>query len=166
MTVNEQPHGGWRDVPSDLPWVHALNKEMLASEIPLLAGKEIIIASDSSGLHRASPFEVLGIVAIDFNASLRWEASRQIVRKRVLKDSRRMSFKKLDEPMRRNALIPFLHSADDIQGLCLCFGIHKGITTLGGSSELLQQLTKSGILKASWSLNSFERMSRTAQNGP
>jgi len=60
-----------------------------------------------------------------------------------------MSFKKLDEPMRRNALIPFLLSADDIHGLCLCVGIHKGIAALGGPPELLRQLTETGILKAS-----------------
>ena len=162
MAVNEQPRRGWRDVPSSVPWVQALNNEMRAANTPVLTGKEIIIASDSSGLHRASPFEVLGLVVIDFDASLKWDASRQILRKHVLKDSRRMSLKKLDEPMRRNALIPFLRSADDIQGMCLCVGIHKGITTLGGPPELRQQLTQTQILKASWSQASFDRMSRTA----
>src|ERR1043166_9171347 len=160
--TSRQPRRGWRDVPSSLPWVQALNNEMRAADTPVLTGKEVIIASDSSGLHRASPFEVLGLVVIDFDASLKWAASRQILRKHVLKDSRRMSFKKLDEPMRRNALIPFLRSADDIQGMCLCVGIHKGITTLGGPPELHQQLTQTQILKASWSQASFDRMSRTA----
>ena len=73
-----------------------------------------------------------------------------------------MSFKKLDEPMRRNASIPFLRSANEIQGLCFCLGIHKGITTLGGPPEIYRQLTETGVLKAAWSQASFERMSRTA----
>lgn len=120
------------------------------------------MASDSSGQHLQSPFEVLGILIMDLDASLRWEAARQELRRGILKDSRRMAFKKLGEPVRRRALVPFLRSADLIQGLCLSVAIHKSITFLEGPPEMRTQLTGMGTLKADWKSASFERMTTTA----
>jgi hypothetical protein len=115
-------HGKWRDLNSSIPfhpWVKAFNDTIRISPLPHLGGREIIIVTDSSGLHRENPFEVLGLLILDFDSSVEWEVLRQTIRRNILKDSRRMSFKQLNEPVRQRALIPFLRAADQINGLCL-----------------------------------------------
>jgi len=74
-----------------------------------------------------------------------------------------MSFKQLNEPVRQCALIPFLLAADRLNGLCLSIAVNKQIDALCGGRWIYGQLKKEGILKASWTIESFERMSRTAQ---
>lgn len=154
--------GTWRDIQSSLSWLKSFNKFMRRSQLPRMAGKEIIIATDSSGQHRQSPFEVLGVVMADLDTSLRWEALRQEWRKTIVKDSRRMSFKKLSEPIRRRALVPFLSAANNINGLCLCVAMNKAIKSLVTAPIVFDNLKQAGILKASWTFEGFERMSRTA----
>ena len=160
--VESSSAGEWRDVQSSLPWVASFNKCIREESLPRLNGREIIIASDASGQHRQNPFEVLGILILDFDASLQFEVQRQVIRKGILKDSRRLSFKKLDEPVRKRALVPFLLAADTIPGLCLCVAVNKRLTMLGGGPGFFEALRQNSILKASWTFESFERMSRTA----
>jgi hypothetical protein len=153
----------WRDLNSSLPWVKAFNDLVRNSPLPVLNGREVVIATDTSGLHRQSRFEVLGIVVFDFDSSTQWEILRQLVRREFLKDSRRMAFKKLDESVRQRALVPFLRAADQMHGLCLCVAVNKQIDMLGGGRLMFEQLKKESILKASWTFESFERMARTTQ---
>lgn len=155
------PSGQWRELKSTLPWVNAFNEKMRNSSVPILNGREVVIATDSSGLHQQSPFEVLGILIFDFGSAMHWEALRQSIRRNILKDSRRMSFKKLDDSVRQRALVPFLLAADQLNGLCLNIAIHKQINLHGDESFMHEQLKKSGVLKARWTSASFERMTRT-----
>lgn len=153
----------WRDLNSSLPWVKAFNEHVRNSPLPVLNGREVVIATDTSGLHRQSRFEVLGIVIFDFDSSLQWEILRQTVRREFLKDSRRMAFKRLDESVRQRALIPFLRAADQMHGLCMCVSVNKQLNILGGGRLMFEQLKKECLLKASWTFESFERMARTTQ---
>ena len=73
---NVSEHGQWQDLKSPLPWVRALNDNIRKSPLPVLRGKEIIIATDSSGLHRENPFEVMGFIIFDFDSSVQWEVQR------------------------------------------------------------------------------------------
>lgn len=153
----------WRDLNSSLPWVRVFNDLVRNSPLPSLKGQEVVIATDTSGLHRQSRFEVLGIVIFDFESSTEWEILRQFVRREFLRDSRRMAFKKLDEAVRKRALSPFLQAADQMHGLCLCVAVNKQIDMLGGGRLMFEQLKKASILKASWTFESFERMARMTQ---
>jgi hypothetical protein len=54
----------------------------------------------------------------------------------------------------------FLKAADQMIGLCLCVAINKQISNLGGGWQFFEQLVKEKILKAAWTLESFERMAR------
>jgi len=157
---NVSEHGQWQDLKSPLPWVRALNDNIRKSPLPVLRGKEIIIATDSSGLHRENPFEVMGFIIFDFDSSVQWEVQRQSVRRNIIKDSRRMAFKNLDENVRQRALPAFLKAADQMIGLCLCVAINKRISHLGGGRQFFEQLVKNNILKATWTLESFERTAR------
>ena len=152
--------GKWRDLKSPLPWVRAFGENIRKSPLPALKGKEIIIATDSSGLHRENSFEVMGFVIFDFDSSVQWEALRQSVRRNILTDSRRMAFKNLEENVRQRALPAFLQAANQMIGLCLFVAINKRISNLGGGRQFFEQLVKENILKATWTLESFERTAR------
>jgi len=156
--------GKWRDLNSSIPshpWVKKFNDTVRSSPLPQLSEQEVIIATDSSGLHQQNPYETLGLLILDFDSAMEWEFLRQKIRRDILKDSRRMSFKQLNESVRQRALIPFLMAADQINGLCLSIAINKRIDMLCGGRWIYEQLKKEGILKASWTFESFERMSRT-----
>ena len=156
--------GKWRDLNSSTPlqpWVKAFNDKIRIEALPHLGGREIIIATDSSGLHQENPFETLGLLILDFDFALKWEVLRQAIRRDILKDSRRMSFKQLNEPVRRRALIPFLCAADTINGLCLTIAVNKQIDFLCGGRWMYEQLIASRTLKALWTFESFDRMIRT-----
>lgn len=155
--INEK----WHNVESSLPWIKAFNEGLRSSPLPHLTGRDIVIATDSSGQHQQNPFEAIGLLILDFDSSIQWEILRQAIRRDILKDTRRMSFKQLGEPIRQRALIPFLRAADQINGLCLTVAINKQINMLGGGKWIYDQLKKSDILKASWTFESFERMART-----
>jgi hypothetical protein len=154
-------HDKWRNLESSLPWVKAFNEGLRSSPLPRLSGRDVIIVTDASGQHKQNPFEAISLLILDFDSSVQWELLRQIVRRDILKDSRRMSFKQLSEPIRQRALIPFLRTADQINGLCLTVAINKQIDMLGGGKWIYEQLKKGGILKAPWTFVSFERMART-----
>ncbi|MGA9453384.1 MAG: hypothetical protein WBW41_18820 [Verrucomicrobiia bacterium] len=153
-------HGIWRDLNSSLPWVKAFNDGLRDSQLPHLTGRDVVIATDSSGQHHQNPFEVLSLLILDLDSSESWEILRQQIRRDILQDSRRMSFKQLSEPVRQRALIPFLCAADEINGLCLSIAVNKKINVLGGGIKVYEKLKQEGILKASWTFESFERMAR------
>jgi hypothetical protein len=86
---------------------------MRCVKLPRLNGKEIIIATDSSGHHHENPFEVFGIVTLDLDAFLRWEASPQ-------GDFGELASDGFQETRRAHAgtcADPFLKSANTIEGL-------------------------------------------------
>ena len=102
----------------------------------------------------------MGFIVFDFESSVQWEVQRQLVRRNIIKDSRRMAFKNLEESVRKRALPAFLQAADQMVGLCLCVAINKRISYLGGGQNFFEQLVKEKILKAKWTFESFERMAR------
>lgn len=120
------------------------------------------MGTDTGGLHKECPFEVIGMIFLDLEASMTWESRRQYVRKTILKDGRRISFKKCDEAIRRRALIPLLGAANTIPGLCVCIGIHKQISSLGVPLQALVSLQNDSTLRARWTAPSFARMTRMA----
>lgn len=125
-------------------------------------GRNVVIATDSSGQHQQNPFEVHGLLILDFDSSVEWQILRQKIRREILKDPRRMSFKQLSEPVRQRALVPFLRAADQINGLCLSIAVNKKINSLGGGKRLFEKLTQEKVIKAPWRFDGFERMARTA----
>lgn len=70
--------GWWREVQSGAPWVKSFNKHMRRLSLPRLAGSEVVVATDSSGLHKQCPFEVMGVLIADFDSSKEWEIGRRV----------------------------------------------------------------------------------------
>lgn len=125
-----------------------------------MSGPFINIASDYGGEHKASNYHTLSAVYLDLSASSEWESRRRLVRTNHLPDGRRMSFKKLGDRQRQQALIPFLQAANEITGVCVTLAIRKSILYLcsdEGESDITQKRLS---FESRWGEQSFERMLR------
>ena len=71
-------------------------------------GPILVLASDYSGQHKSSDFEIFTFLVSDYVFLGLWDKLRSEVRKRFLPDGRRMAFKSLNDKVKRRALAPFL----------------------------------------------------------
>jgi hypothetical protein len=74
-----------------------------------------------------------------------------------------MSYKRLDDPQRQDALVPFLQAAANLDGHVVAIAVDKRkkwLSTIPGSSD---DLRKSFALRSSWNARSLEAMLRKVQ---
>ena len=89
---------------------------------------ELVLASDYTGEHKNSQFQVLGYLLADGSRSIpAWDRSRKTLRAKLLPDNRRIEFKGLGDALKQKALPAFLELANSINGLILCVAIDKRI---------------------------------------
>jgi hypothetical protein len=100
----------------------------------LRSDRELVLACDYAGEHKASAFQVLAFLLADRPGVMRsWEEERLRIRKKHLADGRRLSFKDLSDARRQKALGPFLRASAGINGILLCVAVEKSLaeSTLG-----------------------------------
>lgn len=120
-----RPELGAINVISDLiETLEKKNKNLLTS---LRLGPTLILLCDYSGQHNSATHEAFSFFLADLIYCWRWEDARKEVRRSFLRDSRRMSFKALNDRRRQKALIPFLRAADSIPGLLFTVVIEKSL---------------------------------------
>ncbi len=128
----------WRelDIQGSSP-ITAFNRwiRKLAVETPdrlpdLRDAATLFVTSDSSGDHSGAPYRVLSVLLTDPARCGTWIAARDEIRRALLPDGRRMSFKQLRDRKRAEALGPWLKAADLIPGLCLAIAIERSYGSL------------------------------------
>ncbi|EPG64656.1 hypothetical protein [Leptospira wolffii] len=142
------------------PWVPYFNRRLNEKPIPDFSGEILYITSDYSGGHPGAKFDVLSFLVIDFSKSKQWQILRSLVRKQHLPDNRRMSFKRLSDRHRQNALQSFLIAANKLPGLLLTIGISKSIKNLCEGKEFLKHFSDNNMLTSKWNDESFENSFR------
>jgi hypothetical protein len=90
----------------------------------------LILASDYSGEAKYSRFDALAFLILNRYGDKDWRTLREEVRQQYLRDSRTISYKKLSDERRRQALLPFLEAANSIDGLITVILIDKQIGSL------------------------------------
>ena len=121
--------------PSKAPFMELISgvihqREMVdANLLPNLQNStDLVLASDYAGENPHSQFQVLGYLLADGSESIpAWDMARKAVRAKFLPDNRRIEFKSLGDGLRQKAMLPFLNSANSINGLVLCVAIDKAI---------------------------------------
>lgn len=83
--------------------------------VPVTNGT-MIVASDYSGQHKAANHKSYSFLVTTDQALQEWLPSLRAFRERWLPDNRRISFKKLNEPVRWRALPAFLETAGNLSG--------------------------------------------------
>jgi len=131
-------------------------------KLPEFNGPLILLFSDSSGYEKTSKYTAISFIVIDLFNSNEWEAKRRYIRKYLLPNNRRMSFKKLNDSHKRNSLIPFLDAANCIDGLLINFLLNKKLKGLVTYQGVLDKWKEKLGLKWKWSENQFTKMFETA----
>lgn len=96
---------------------------------------DIYVLSDYSGDAKSARFEALGFLFMTPKSARAWNKQRNQVRKNYLYDDRTISYKKLNDQRRKEALLPFLMTANQIDGLVAVVLIDKKVRSLFASDE-------------------------------
>jgi hypothetical protein len=116
----------------------AMMGQKYANGLPdLRATKNLLIGADYSGEDGKAPCVVYSLLMTSIEAWAEWEPKRLQVRRTHFSDSRRMSFKKLSDKQRAQALLPILNAADSLDGLIFSIAISKQCPSVFSASPPL-----------------------------
>lgn len=126
-------------------------------------GSTIFIGSDYGGEHGSSTHHSMAFLFADIEQCGPWLTIHKEIRNRYLPDGRRVSYKSLGDNLKRQFLIPFLNSANNIPGVIFIILIDKGITGLFDNIDNIRNIPffkkyshwKPGVLKKALSANVF-----------
>lgn len=139
-------------------WGYSIQKILAASEPKPRENASLLIASDFGGEHKHATHLIYCYLLVRGGIH-DWLSSAVAVR-RHFPDTRRMAYKRLDDPLRQNALMPFLAAAAGLDGHLVAIAIDKRkkwlSTAPGASDRLIRELN----LKAKWSARALEGMLR------
>lgn len=153
----------WRPIQQHLfGWASTIERILCGMPLPAMSGDTISIFSDYSGEHKASGYDVISVLCADLSSSARWEMGRRFLRRQYLSDGRRLSFKALNDRLRRRILVPFLQCADQIDGLCLTVAFQKTLQNLFVDEPSLNDTRQEFGLGSAWKLRPLERTLRVA----
>jgi hypothetical protein len=108
------------------PWAYSVQKILNASQPSRFKSDHLMLGSDYGGDHKVSKYPAYCFLVADETIDIhRWSIERRRIRQRYLSDGRRMSFKRLDDPNRLQALVPFLQAADTLSGHLIGVLVHK-----------------------------------------
>ncbi len=131
----------WNGVNATLDAVKALDAHFirLESRSPGLLpdfrrAARLIVASDYSGAHEASDYDVFACIITSEAAFARWDAARKQVRHVFRLGDRRISYTKLNDAQKVRALGAFLNTVGAIDGLLCCLAINKKLPSLFNAS--------------------------------
>lgn len=95
----------------------------------ILRGRQLLSAADFSGSHAGSIYESYAFLVLDLDANQWWLQAQRAFRREVLM-TRRLSFKALNDRVRRDALPTFLTVANEIQGALTVVAVNRAVGTL------------------------------------
>jgi len=106
-----------------------------ADLLTCVRGGNLILASDYSGQHKTATHEAYSFVVTNENYLSNWLPIREKFRATYLPDGRTISFKKLNEKVRWNALPAFLQLAAQLQGNLITVLIDRRVGSLFDENE-------------------------------
>ena len=125
---------GWRNLRVNQGTIFdILNKDFLSkpAAIPSFKGSaSILVGSDYSGESNDEPYVVYSFLFAGDRSWAEWEEKRLRLRKQIMPDDRRMSYKKLGDRYRREFLMPILDAADDLEGLSVSLAVNKAAPSM------------------------------------
>jgi hypothetical protein len=122
-----------------------------------IRGKTLLIAADLGGSHAGQLFETYSFIVLDIDRNSGWLTAQADFRRHQIRSLRRMSFKAMNDKVRKSALVPFLQIGNRIHGWLITFAISKrgGSLFQGEPTE-----TESGQILMGWKRPVRERLLR------
>lgn len=144
------------------PWVQGVKSALSTIHMHPFDGNHIIVGSDYSGSHAKSKYLIYTFLLADEERSSYWPKARHYWRKIYLADGRRLSFKALNDRIKRRSLQPFLETFRYVFGSCISIAVHKNYSNMSSGESTLDFWRQIHGLKAKWRPTAFEQMIRTA----
>lgn len=120
-------------------------------------GHTMLIAVDIGGSHARQLFETYSFLIVDLDKNSEWLATQRAFRSQLMTSMRRISFKALNDKVRRRAITPFLQMGNLLSGWLVTFGISRNRLSMFEEEELSPELE---LLLTSWRLPVQERLLR------
>jgi hypothetical protein len=140
-------------------WGYSIQKIIAASEPKPRETDRLLIASDYGGNHsKASHLIYCYLVVKD--GGREWLSAIAETRRQRMADRGVMSYKRLGDPVRQQALIPFLEAAANLDGHLIAIAVdkrRKWLTIVNGDVD---RIVSAFTLKASWNRRALEAMLR------
>jgi hypothetical protein len=120
-------------------------------------GKTLFIGVDIGGSHARQLHDTYSFIVLDLEQNAKWLAEQIDFRRTTIRSSRRMSFKALNDVIRRRALVPFLGMGNAISGWLITFAISKARKSIFENGDVMPEVEQ--ILLA-WKPGVRERLMR------
>ncbi|OAN61546.1 hypothetical protein A7X12_23380 [Sphingomonas sp. TDK1] len=140
-------------------WGYSIQQQVSAGEPRPRDAGELLIASDFGGEHAGSSHLVYCYLVIR-GGFADWSEVIRDARAKFLRDGRTMSYKKLGDPMRQQALISFLAAAANLDGHLVAVAVDKKKKWLSTAPDVADDFRQSLGLRANWNPRAFEAMAR------
>ena len=144
------------------PWSFSIQRFIDIGEPKPRRSGNLLIASDYGGEHPRATHNVYCFLVVRGGAS-QWFSAIRSVRRALLPDGRTMSYKRLGDHQRQEALAPFLGAAANLDGHLVAIAVDKRKKWLSTAPGRAHEIRKWFGLKASWNARSFEAMMRKVQ---
>jgi hypothetical protein len=123
----------------------------------LRKAEKLFALSDFSGEDSHATHQVFTVLLFDPASLLEWDHIWQPIRQRLLKDRRRMAFKRLEDRQRARALSRFLEAAEHINGLLFSLAVNRQIKSIFDDLSLSEAALDLPALKA-WKPKSLHKL--------
>lgn len=144
------------------PWSRSIQKIVDSGEPLPRQSSNLMIASDYAGDYSRASHRVYSFLVIKSGVP-QWLAATQEARRKFLSRGRTMSYKRLDDSQRQQALVPYLLGASRLDGHLVTLAVDKRKKWLSTSPEAVSDIKKAFGLTASWNPRSLEEMMRKVQ---
>jgi len=142
-------------------WGHSIQKIVTTTHPYPYEGNQLLVASDYGGEHSTASHLIYCYLVVGQGAPA-WFSAIASVRRSMLKNDRRMAYKRLDDSSRQAALIPYLQAASELDGHLVAIAVDKRKKWLSTAPEM-PELRKALRLTASWNARALEAMMRKTQ---
>lgn len=123
----------------------------------LRSATTLLVGSDYSGESSGTPYLVFSFLLTSLESWAGWEPKRLEVRRQHLTNSRRMSFKRLGDEQRRQALIPLLEAANNLEGLSFSVALNKKCESLFAARPSLDISNPNFAAFRKWKATALEK---------
>lgn len=122
--------------------------------------KTLFCFSDYSGEEEQANHSVYSFLIINGDGLMEWDKQRQLIRKNILPDGRRISYKNYRDRLSEKFIKEFLKLADDLNGYLITVSISKKIHSIF-DEEAFSNFNSSDFLENSiWSKDTIEKAFR------
>jgi len=147
---------------SAFPWSRSLRKVIRETSPNRIDGSHILICSDYSDQAKRSKYSAYTFLFASLDNSTQFVSCTQRLRNNSTFGTRRMSYKGLNDAVKRKNLSNFLCATDHIEGLCITLLVHRDLINHENKRNGVESYSRHFNPSGKWSEKTLNKMLRTA----